>query len=486
MTAGLTADLDDPAVAQARGVEHFLAGRHAQALADFDRVIAVDPAFPPAHHNRGLALDRMSRLAEALAAYDAAIALDADYARAHDSRGATLRKLGRPEAALESHTRALTLAGDVAEAHANRAAALYELGRPGEALAAAERAIGLKPDLADAHFNRGAALYRLNRPAEAVTAYETAVAFDPDHAHAVFGAAMARLLLGDMAGGWRAYEYRKAALGDPAAGLDPAEAWRGEPLSGARLLVLAEQGLGDALQFARFIPRLKALGAEVTLRVPAALTSLLARSLEGVSVEAETGLLPAHERHCALLSLPYLLDLGGDVAPSAADWLRPDPVKARRWRERLGPARRRRIGLVWRGAAHHPDDRNRSIAPQRLAPLLSLDADFICLQDRLRPDDRAVAQDLGLLHPGRALTDLDETAALASLMDAVVSVDTSLAHLAGSLGLPTRILLPFSPDWRWGQAGGTTPWYPTARLFRQPAAGDWESVVAAVRRDIEG
>jgi len=474
-------------VLQARGNQLFAEGHLPEALAAFEAVIALDPTFAPAHHNRGMALGALGRWAEAVEAFDTAIALAPDYAQAFDNRGGALRSLGRPGAALASHDRALALAGDVAATHANRAAALHDLGRPAEALASADRAIALDPGLGQAHHNRAAALYRLARPAEAILSYQRALALDPgDHA-ARFELGLAHLLLGDFSQGWPLYESRKAVLGDPAAGLAPARAWTGhDDIAGARLLVLAEQGLGDTLQFARFVPGLAALGARVTLRAPRTLAPLLARSLPGVAIVDDRAPVPNHDRHCALMSLPLALSQRGDTDLAAHEPLQPDRDRIALWRERLGEPRRRRIGLAWSGAPYHPDDRNRSIALARLAPLLSADADFVCLQSVIRPEDAEHAARLRVVAPGPALADFDDTAALASLMDLVIAVDTSVAHLAASLGRPTWILLPFAPDWRWSLRGRACPWYPTARLFRQPALGDWEAVIADATLSLRG
>jgi tetratricopeptide (TPR) repeat protein len=451
-------------------------GQLAEALAAYDRFLALDPGFAPAHNNRALTLLRLGRPGEAVSSLEAALALAPDYAPALANLALACRDLGRPAEALAACNRALVLQPDLPEAHSDRGNALYDLGRMDEALGSYDRAIALRPSFADAHRNRGAALYRLARPREAVAAYDTALSLEPESAVAHHGRALALLLQGDHAAGWPAYEWRKRLPGWDS-GTGPPD-WTGQgDIAGRRLLVRAEQGLGDTLQFVRLVPALGARGAAVVLQVQRGLETLLAANLPGASVigpEDDPGVVDAV---CALMSLPLGLALGEAAMP--APYLFADPARVDHWRAALPPDGRRRIGLAWSGAARHPDDANRSIALQRLAPLLAVDAQWICLQQEIRPADAAQGALIDRIE-AEPLADMADTAALMETVDLVMSVDTSLAHLAIALGKPVWILLPFAPDWRWGLDRDEVPWAPAARLFRQPAAGDWESVIAVL------
>ncbi len=459
-------------------------GRPAAALAGYDAVIALEPALASAHNNRGNALNTLGRPVEALASLQAAIEIDPAYAGAFNSQGAILRTLGQHQAAVASYSRAIALSPGFAPAYNNRGNVLYDLGALDEALADYDRALAIDPGYAGAWRNRASALYRQNHLTPAIAAYDQAIRLDPSLASARHDRGLALLQLGDFEEGWRGYEWRKSiAAGGYRTAADGPE-WLGQgAIAGARVLVYAEQGLGDTLQFVRFLPRLRARGAEVILQVQPALKSLLAANIKGATVIAVTETPPPFDLHCALMSLPLALGLGPDDFAAEHPYLRADPTRRALWRSRLSPGDKRRIGLVWSGAPYHRDDRNRSVGLQRLVPLLSSNIDWVCLQKALRAGDAEDLVALGhVAFHGGALEDFDDTAALTDLMDLVITVDTSVAHLASALGKPTWLLLPFSPDWRWGLKGETTPWSPAFRLFRQPATGDWSSVIEQLGR----
>ncbi|MDK9702203.1 MAG: tetratricopeptide repeat protein [Sulfuritalea sp.] len=495
-------------------------GRSGDALAAYDRALALKPDYPEAHNNRGNALLELERPQEALTAYDRALALKPDYPEAHLNRGSALKKLGRPEEALAACDRALTLTPDYAGAHLNRGNALKKLGRPEEALAACERALTLKPEYPDAHFNRGNALLQLKRPEEAITAYGRALTLKsdypeaysnfgnallelkrPEEALAAYGRALAlkpdypeargneslcRLLMGDFARGWHAYEWRWESSGELSGEKRnfPQPLWLGkESLAGTTILLHAEQGFGDSLQFCRYAGMVAALGARVILEVQPALKNLLAR-LEGpAQVLAKGEQLPAFDFQTPLLSLPLAFGTRLESIPARTPYLRADPARLAVWRERLGEDRRPRIGIAWSGRPTHGNDRNRSIPLSRFCALIDDDARFVCLQKEMSEADAALLVRRGdILDARRHLKDFAETAALVELMDLVVTVDTSVAHLAGALGKPTFLLLPFAPDWRWLLGRDDSPWYPSLRLFRQTRYNDWDDVFERVRR----
>lgn len=389
---------------------------------------------------------------------------------------------GQHAASAEMATRALSLDPRNVEVLSNRGAALRGLDRPQDALADYERAIALAPAHAPAHTNRGVALAALNRFAEARQSYDRALALAPGDARARYNRALARLAQGDLAGGFEDHEARWTGSDTQRGPRElGAPQWRGEEVAGRTILLHAEQGLGDSIQFARYVPMAAARGANVLLEVHAPLVALFAQ-LEGAARVIERGApLPRFDVHCPLMSLPLAFGTTLDSIPSAVPYLRAPADRVERWRERLGAATRPRVGLAWSGSLALRNDRNRSIALERFARLRALGLDFFSLQKDVREGDRAA---LGAGRPLAAfadeLADFRDTAALVELMDVVVTVDTSIAHLAGAMAKPVWLLLPFSPDWRWLLGRADSPWYPTMRLWRQPRPGDWDAVLAEV------
>ncbi len=470
-----------------RGVALDELDRPAEALESYDRVIALKPDYAEAHNNRGLALGRLQRYAEALASYERAIALKPDYARAHNNRGVALGELERPTEALASYHRAIALKPDYAEAYNNRGIALCELSRPAEALESYERGIAIRPDYAEAFYNRGNALRDLHRHGDAIDSYERALALKPDYASAHWNLADCRLLLGDFALGWQEYEWRwKLEQRDNRRRDFQQPLWLGgKTLEGRTILLHSELGLGDTLLFCRYAKEVAALGATVVLEVQPPLLPLLA-DLEGIEQAVPRGApLPAFDYHCPLMSLPlaFKTDLGN--VPANIPYIRSDAARAAAWQAKLGEKRKPRVGVVWSGSKALRNDR-RSMALADMLPLVRDWAEWVSLQKEVRESEAALLTSRAdLRHVGGELEDFADTAALVELMDVVVTVDTSVTHVAGAMGKPVWILLPFNPhDWRWMLDREDSPWYPTARLFRQPANGDWASVIRRVDEEL--
>ena len=499
--------------------------RFDEALASCDRAVALRPNFAEAHCNRGLALKELKRFEEALASYDCAIALRGDFAEAHQNRGNVLRELRRFEEALASCDRAIALRGDFAEAHQNRGNVLRELERFEEALRSYDRAIALRPDLAEAHCNRGNALRDLDRLTEAVASYDRAVelqpdlalaffnrgialeemdrfdeavrsysrstAIKPDYADAHFNEALCRLVLGDLDHGWDKFEWRWAV--DPLRDHQRTFAqplWRGtEEIAGKTVLLHAEQGLGDTIQFARYVPSLAARGAKVVLEVQGPLRALMMSLPGGAQVVAAGDPLPDFDLQCPLLSVPLAFRTRLDTIPGATPYLSAPAHKAEAWRDRLGEHTKPRIGLVWAGnprkelANLNRIDRQRSIAFDTLLPLLKVSE---CSFYSLQKGDDAVKQLRDSPWRDRVidftddLHDFSDTAALIENLDLVISVDTSVLHVAGALGKPVWLLNRHNTCWRWLREREDSPWYPTLRQFRQDATRDWNPVIARV------
>jgi hypothetical protein len=435
-----------------------------------------DPAEADIHVGHGNALMLEGRAAEAEAAYRAALACNPDHVPARNNLGNALRALGRHAEALAEYRRVLALRPDQFGTQNNVASALLALHRPIEAEPWLRRVLAEMPDYAEAANNLGGALLAQDRLEEAATWFERACAQDPALVQARFGLAMARLGMGDFAAGWAEYECR---WHDPRflAEFAPPDLprWHGEALAGRRILLTAEQGLGDTIQFARFAPVVAARGGDVVLAVQSSLVTLLRDLAPTVIALDETP--PDCALHCPLMSLP--LALGTTLATLPAPSLTPDPALVHRWRGRLGPARGPRIGLALSGSAEHSDDALRSIPASAFASLFAVrGVEFHLLQTEIRDHDRPALA--GVRLHDAALTDFADTAALAALMELVISVDTSVAHLAASLGRPTWVLLPFAADWRWLRQRSDSPWYPAAQLFRQPAPGDWNATLQNV------
>jgi tetratricopeptide (TPR) repeat protein len=487
-----------PAPAEAhvdRGTLLLALARPAEALAAFECATAIRPDYVEAHNNRGVALDSLGLGEAALAAYDQALALKPGYAEAHANRAVALQRLRRPEDALASGQAAIALDPGCAEAHNTLAALLYDLRRLEAAVAACDRAIALQPARAEFHDSRGVALMDLRRPGEARAGFERAVALQPDFAQAHYNLAMCQLMQGDWASGWAEYEWRwrtrefagaRRALAAPL--------WLGrEDLGGRTILLSAEQGLGDALQFCRYVPEVAARGARVILEVFPGLERLMAR-LEGAAEIVTHGqAAPATDYQTPLMSLP--LALGARIDAPSGPYLSAGPAEAAAWAARLAADAKTRVGLCWAGglrptqAVADAIDRRRSLDLAAFEPLARLPGVTLYSLQKGPP----AAQLAGPDAPGWAgavvdhtpeLRDFADTAALVQNLDLVVTCDTAVAHLAGAMGKPVWILSRFDACWRWLDGRDDSPWYPSARLFRQTAPGDWDSVVGRVAGEL--
>ena len=459
--------------------------RYDEALASYDRVLALQPNLAAARVNRGNTLNELKRHDEALASFDRALALQPDLVEAHANRGMALHALGRFDDALASLDRALALSPDYAVALYNRGATLHALARYEEALASYDRAIAVKPDYAAAHSNRGASLYEMRRFDEALASYDRALIADPDFPDAHWNEASLRLLTGDFARGWAEYEWRwtyeRLA---PAKRNFTQPLWRGaEDVAGRTVLLYSEQGFGDTIQFSRYAALVAARGARVVLEVESQVQRLMQTLAGPAEVLAKGGPLPDFDLHCPLLSLPLAFGTALATIPAATPYLSAPAALAAAWHERLPDDGRRKIGLCWSGNPVHLRDRNRSMSVDALLPLLEADATFVVVQKDIRPADAAVLVSRpDVRRFDEALGDFADTAAFIAQLDLVITVDTSIAHLAGALGKPVWVLLPRIPDWRWLLDRDTSPWYPTARLFRQDDSAAWPGVVARLRR----
>jgi tetratricopeptide (TPR) repeat protein len=504
-------------------------GRLDEALADCDRAVRLAPGHPMMLLARGNVLMGMERPGEAAECFEAALRLAPGEGELWALHGEALAGAARHEAAVDSLQRAMSLGAEGAKLRLNLGGALWALGRAEEALVEYDRAIALEPGLAQAWANRGATLRLLDRHAEALESLSQAIALDPaaaahafnrgivlmdlcrhEEASADFEAAIAlqpdfrvarlsgghaHLALGRFERGWALAEARWQGLEGYALADRPL--WDGKaPLEGKSILLRGEQGLGDTLHFCRYARLVKALGAHVVLEVQAPLVRLL-KGLEGVDeVIAHTLSPPPTDYQILLMSLPFALGTTLETIPGATPYLSADPADVARWEARLGPEARPRVGLVWSGGFQAEPmlrwvNARRNIALERLAPLRGADVAFVSLQKGEPGEGELKALKAGgwdgpdLLEVMDQVSDFADTAALVQTLDLVITVDTSTAHLAGALGKPVWILNRFDGCWRWLEAREDSPWYPSARLFRQERMNDWDTVIGRLRAELD-
>jgi len=392
---------------------------------------------------------------------------------------------GRHQRALECYEGVIEMDPGHARAHYGRGATLARLRRYGEALSGFEHALALQPDFIDAWFGRAVSLATLNRHAEAVAAWDRLLALQPEHVDANYGRGICFLALGDLTRGFAGLEHRSRLPHSKKHALRfPSPMWRGDSsLAGKTILLYPDGGLGDAIQFVRYIPMLAKRGARVVLRVPKKLRSLLRGMpfVDRVAIDFEP--LPPHDFHCPMMSLPQVFGTTIETIPASCPYLRADARRVEAWARRLGPRRRPRVGISWAGNKLHREyNYRRSIPAEALRPLADLDCELISLQRPVPRQDRAALRAMPWMDRlGESLRDFAEIAAVIENLDLVIAIDSAIAHLAGSLGKPVWLLLCHGAEWRWLTGRTDSPWYPTARLFRQTAPGDWPGVVADVK-----
>lgn len=432
----------------------------------------------------------LNNFAEALPLCEAVLAANPQQPQAWLNRSLCELDAGADEAALASVMQARQIAPHDAGVLGALGAALFRLQRYAEALAAYEAACRAEPAVPGWHTMRGVALRALGRLEEAAAAHAQALRIDPEFGEARWNAALVDLALGQYVAGWAGFEWRwrteREALTPAYRGSAPR--WQGEAPAGRRILLWAEQGLGDTLQFCRFAQMLQGRGAHVLLQVQPTLVELLRTLDPAITVVAKGEALPAHDLHAPLLSVPHLLRL--DTLPAAPAYLHAPARPAAAWAEEAGT--RPRIGVMWAGNCENPRGRYRSMPLAAMQRVFALPADFVCLGRDISPDEREQLRAIpNVREYADVLATMADTAALISTLDYVLSIDTSVAHLAASLGKPTWLLLAQNADWRWGRADSVSPWYPhSTRLFRQRKAGEWHGVVAdavqALRQAIAG
>jgi tetratricopeptide (TPR) repeat protein len=455
--------------------------RFEEAVESYDSAIALKPDYAAAYSNRGNALQALKRFDDAIESYGKAITLNSDYGDAYNNRGVVLKRLERFDEALQDFETAIALLPDHAGLHNNRGNALQELKRFDDAIESYDTAIALKPDYPEAYCNRGVSLHELKRFDEAIDSFDRALALQPDYPEANYAKGIVHLLTGQFDIGWRGYEARRSKSKRPVGNRRWGKPlWLGETdISGKTILVDAEQGFGDVIQFCRYIRVLEDAGAKVLFSPQKKLQALM-RGLNAKADIVDVDIaIPQFDLHCPLMSLPFAFKTDIGCIPGAS-YIIADQEKVAEWRHRLGRKTKLRVGIVWRG--NPIPDKGRSMELKLFQRLFDPRCEFISLQKEVTDAERAWLDCVGILDAG---ADFSDTAALCVLMDLVISIDTSVAHLAGALGVPVWVLLTWVPDWRWLLDRDDSPWYLSMRLFRQTVRGDWNGVLERVAPELE-
>ncbi len=458
-------------------------GKSDDAVAAYREPHRLDPKYPDALNNLGIVLQNQGKSDEAIECYRKALRLRPHSSETYNNLGVALAARERHDDAIMAYRSALQLSPDSAAAYSNLGNAFRQVGLVDDAIAALDRALKLAPDYAEGYNNKAVALVQAGQPAEGAACYDRALELKPDYPDAYLNRALARLLLGDYERGLEDYEWRwrRPGRGMPNWGRP---AWEGDDPVGRVILLWGEQGLGDTIQYCRYAAVMAARGATPLLCVPEPLVRLL-RTVPGVlKVESSSDRLPPFSCHAPLMSFMRLIRMRSlDDAPAKVPYLSADPAAAAACRERVRAGADLVVGVVWRGNPQYAGDKIRSVAPKLLAPLAKIDGvRVVSLMKEATDEERetAGAADIG----ATAWADFAEAAASFVNLDLVISVDTAAAHLAGALGLPVWVALPSSPDMRWGLGREDSPWYPTARLFRQSRRAEWGPVYERIADEL--
>jgi tetratricopeptide (TPR) repeat protein len=456
-------------------------GNYEGSVQCFKRAIRINPAAADFHKNMGNALRDKGQMDEALTCYREALRLNADAAEIHYNMANLYKETDRRDLAVVSYQEALHINPYLTDARYNLGNTLRDMGRYDEAIACYKIILDREPDYLEAYNNMGVAFKEKGDTVRAIACYEKALEINPGIAETQWNLSLVYLLAGEFEEGWRRYEWRwQKADYRPYLRHFSQPLWDGSAIAGKTILLHAEQGYGDAVQFVRYVPQVAAMGADVIVEAPRGLAALF-KAMPGIHHIVQRGdELPPFDVHCPLLTLPMVFETRLSSIPGHLPYLVADPEKKEAWRLKLAAdGDSFKVGLVWSGNPEHKNDRNRSLPLERLVPLLSVDGvSFYSLQKgeaaRMLSDGRYEGR---IIDYTGELNDFADTAALLVNLDLVISVDTAVAHLVGALAAPVWLMLPFAPDWRWLLGRTDSPWYPTMRLFRQHAPGAWEPVI---------
>jgi tetratricopeptide (TPR) repeat protein len=464
------------------GTAYQQVGKLDQALLLLEQSTIIDPDNAQYHYNSAIVLNDLGRLNDALTSYDRALQINPHFVEALSNRGVILQNQKRFYDALASYDQALQLDHHNVKAHCNRGNALQDLGQYLEALTSYDAALSLDSWHIESLCNRGNAYRNLQRFNEALASYDAAQVVDPNYALAKWNKSLLLLMTGNFLQGWELYEWRHK--NNHYSLLNPLHS-NVDLKTGPLIFIYAEQGFGDTIQFCRYVKMLADRGARVIFQVQTALQSLISSLDSRIAIISTSSDIPHFDYQSPLLSLPWFFQTTVSSIPNYSSYLSVDPCRILEWKNRLGPKKKKKIGLVWSGNTAHSNDHRRSIDLRQILPLLCLSVEWHSLQNIYNLEDLAILD----LHPEILrhedhLINFSDTGALISQMDLVITVDTAVAHLSGALGKSVWILLPFVPDFRWMLDRSDSPWYPSARLYRQGEDGHWGGVISKLIDDL--
>lgn len=463
--------------------------KYSEAFASYQQAIALNSNYVDAYNNCGNVLIDLQKFEEAIVCFQKAIEINPNYAYAYNGLGNVLMELKRFDEALLNYEKAIALNSDSPDPHNGKSNALQELKRFDDAVSGYEKAISLNPDAADTYANRGLAMQGMKNFDEALQNFDKAIELNPELADPYWNKALLKILKGEYEEGWQLYEYRRYK--QDLKGSYPIyeqPLWLGqESVAGKILYIYPEQGFGDFIQFCRYVPLVENLGAKVILKVPNALYAMIKTMGLNARIVRNDEKVDEFDFHCPIMSLPLAFKTTVETIPNKIPYFFSDQFKKNYWERKLAYASNSlKVGLVWSGSKDHKKDHDRSLRLAQLEPILDLPVTFYSLQKEVREQDKITLSKLSQIQQyHEELNDFSDTAAMVDCLDLVISVDTSVAHLAGAMGKHVWILISYLPDYRWMLDREDTPWYQTARLFRQANVGDWNSAILNVRKALE-
>lgn len=456
------------------------------AIQSFQRALDINPGYAEARLNLANILKTVGRLDEAVALYRQVLETNPTLAQAHNNLGAAFLELLRLEDAAASFAQAIALDPRYVEAISNLGTVMRGLGQVEEAVRLHLQALSIQPQYADAHNNLGNAYLDEMEYQSAGECYRKALSIDANHVDAHINLGFLSLLMGDFKNGWAHNAWRRRGKELSLWPRNyPQPLWDGGNLNGRSIFIYPEQGVGDFIQCARFVENVIRLGGDVTLEVPRSLVPLFDHFLPDLKLIVSGDAIPEFDCHASVMDLPGLLGIDLNALPGKTSYITPSPDAQAIWQKRLADGQGLRVGLVWAGNPKHKNDRARSMDPALLQPLTHVEG-VTLYSFQVGGDENGLAK-IGadqVVDLKADLTDYGQTAAALSCMDVLVTVDTSVAHLGGAMGLPTWILVPTIVDWRWLLDREDSPWYPSVRLYRQKAKGDWAGVVDTIVQDL--
>jgi tetratricopeptide (TPR) repeat protein len=453
------------------------------------KALLSNPNSAEAHYNLGNSLKKLNKLNEAIHSYDNAINIKKDY-EFYFNRGYVLNEIGQIDSAIDSYNEAIKIKPDYAEAFYNIGIIFKDKNKDTDNLSKAilnfNKAIEIKPDYAEALLNKGMCLHFSNRIKPAIESYDAALKINPDYEDAKWNKSLSLLLIGNFDQGWILFEsrWKRDSFTEPRRNFSK-PLWLGEEsLKNKTILLYSEQGLGDTIQFVRYAKIISQMECKVILEIPESLVELFKEIKDFGTLIKRGEVLPDFDYQCPLLSLPLAFKTNITNIPFPNSYLFSKTKSLNKWAKKLNTKLKPRVGLVWSGKTTHKNDHNRSFALSSILSYLPDNFEYFSIQNELQDKDKSALSNSKIKHFGAEIENFDDTAALCSLMDIIISVDTSIAHLSGALGKKTWVLLPFNPDWRWLMNSEDTPWYSSAKLYRQAQKNNWQSVFNKIKLDL--